>query len=78
MIAFDCPHCHKPLIAPLSKAGGSLPCPGCKETLTVPQPQPPPAWRGLIKPALAILLFAAGGLAAGWKVYRDREPERLR
>lgn len=78
MIAFDCPHCHKPLIAPNNKAGGPLPCPGCKQTVAVPELRPPPAWRGLVKPVMALLLLVCIGVGVGWKVYRDREPDRLR
>jgi hypothetical protein len=78
MIAFDCPHCHKPLIVPNNRAGTPLPCPGCKEVLSVPQPRPPAPWRRFTKPLLWLLVLAGAAGAVGWKVYHDRAPERHR
>ncbi len=78
MIAFDCPHCHKPLIVPNSKAGSRQPCPGCREAVDVPLPRQRPwaARHSALLTWLAVAGVAAAGLA--WKSYRDREPERVK
>lgn len=77
MIAFDCPHCKKPLIVPNNKAGGQYICPGCKASVTVPQPPRPSRLRGVVKPLLWLAFLAAVASPFAWNVYRNHEPERL-
>lgn len=78
MIAFDCPHCQKPLIVPNRQAGNRQPCPGCHETLVVPPP-PRPSWAARYRtPITYLTVLIVVVLATGWKIYRDREPERIK
>jgi hypothetical protein len=77
MIAFDCPHCHKPLIVPNRKAGNLDTCPGCMEPVLVPEARPP-APGGSLRRFLPLVLLAAGIAGFyGWRSYQAREPERI-
>jgi RsiW-degrading membrane proteinase PrsW (M82 family) len=40
MISFRCEHCQKKINAKPTLAGRTLPCPGCKNSITVPTPEP--------------------------------------
>ncbi|HVW01247.1 MAG TPA: RDD family protein [Planctomycetaceae bacterium] len=45
-IEFNCPHCQKFLKTADDKAGLTVPCPGCRENITIPSATPVPAAGG--------------------------------
>ncbi|HVW01248.1 MAG TPA: RDD family protein [Planctomycetaceae bacterium] len=45
-IEFNCPHCQKFLKTADDKAGLTVPCPGCREKITIPSATPVPAAGG--------------------------------